>query len=87
VVNVAGPEKLSVRWVAEEFGRLMNKPVRFVGTEASDAFLSNGQLGHELLGTPQVTFERLMHWIVDWQLRGGPMLGKPTHFQTRDGKF
>jgi nucleoside-diphosphate-sugar epimerase len=87
VVNVAGPEKLSVRWVAEESGRLMDKPVQFVGTEASDAFLSNGQLGYELLGKPQVTIECLMRWIADWQLRGGPMLGKPTHFQTRDGKF
>jgi hypothetical protein len=34
-----------------------------------------------------VTVEQMIAWIADWQLRGGPLLGKPTHFQTRDGKF
>jgi hypothetical protein len=28
-----------------------------------------------------------MHWIADWTRRGGRTLGKPTHFQVRDGKF
>jgi len=57
------------------------------GIEAPNALLSNGRLGHELLGHPRVTDEQMMAWIADWQLRGGPLLGKPTHFQTRDGKF
>src|SRR5205823_11718187 len=52
VVNLAGPETLSVRRVAEEFGRLLGKPVVFEGTESGDAFLSNGQLGHRLFGYP-----------------------------------
>jgi len=87
VVNVAGPDRLSVRQIAGEFGRLLDKPVRFTGTEAADAFLSNGRLGYELLGRPRVSAEQMVRWIADWQLRGGPTLGKPTHFQTRDGKF
>ena len=87
VVNVAGPEKLSVREVAEEFGRLLGKPVRFAGGEAPDAFLSDGRRGYEMLGRPQVSAEQLIRSIADWQLRGGPLLGKPTHFQTRDGRF
>jgi nucleoside-diphosphate-sugar epimerase len=87
LVNVAGPERLSVREVAETFGRLLGKPVRFVGREAPDAFLSDGRRGYELLGPPQVSAEQLVRWIADWQLHGRPLLGKPTHFQTRDGKF
>jgi nucleoside-diphosphate-sugar epimerase len=87
VVNVAGPERLSVRQSAEQFARLLDKPVRFIGSEAADAFLSNGRLGYELLGHPRVSVEQMVRWIADWQLRGGPTLGKPTHFQTRDGKF
>ena len=86
-VNVAGPETLHVRRVVEQFGRLMDKPVRFTGSESPDAFLSNSSLGYGLLGRPRVSEEQLMEWIADWQLRGGPTLGKPTHFQTRDGKF
>jgi len=87
VVNVAGPERLSVREVAEQFGRLMDKPVAFRGSEADDALLSDGRLGFRLLGRPRVTVEQMTRWITDWQQRGGPTLGKPTHFQTRDGKF
>jgi nucleoside-diphosphate-sugar epimerase len=87
VVNLAGPATLSVRRVAERFGELLAKPVTLVGTEARDALLSSGRLGHELLGRPGVTVEQMIAWIADWQLRGGPTLGKPTHFQTRDGKF
>ena len=41
VVNVTGPERLSVRAVAERFGRLMDRPVRFTGTEADTALLSD----------------------------------------------
>lgn len=87
VVNVAGPERLSVRQIAEEFGRLLDRPVRFTGREAADALLSDGRLGYELLGRPRISVEQMVRWIADWQLRGGPTLGKPTHFQTRDGKF
>jgi len=87
VVNVAGPETLSVRRVAEAFGRLMDKPVAFRGTESADALLSDARQGYELLGGPMVGSEQMIRWIADWQLRGGPTLGKPTHFQTRDGRF
>jgi nucleoside-diphosphate-sugar epimerase len=87
VVNVAGPDRLSVRQIAEQFGRLLDKPVRFTGSEAADAFLSNGRLGYELLGHPRVSAEQMVRWVADWLLRGGPTLGKLTHFQTRNGKF
>lgn len=86
-INIAGPQTLSLRRVAERFGEILGKPARLVGAEASDALLSNGRLGYELLGRPTVPEERLIEWIADWQSRGGPTLNKPTHFQTRDGKF
>ena len=44
-------------------------------------------LGFERLGEPTVRAEQMIRWIADWQIRGGPTLKKPTHFQTRDGKF
>jgi nucleoside-diphosphate-sugar epimerase len=87
VVNVAGPETLSVRRVAEEFGRLLGREVTFQGTEAPDALLSNGQLGHQLFGYPRVSVRQIMAWIADWVRRGGPTLGKPTHFESREGRF
>jgi uncharacterized protein YbjT (DUF2867 family) len=87
VINVTGPERLQVRTVAEELGRQMGKPVAMTGREASDALLSNASRAFELFGCPTVPAEQLLRWIADWQLRGGPSLGKPTKFQSRDGKF
>lgn len=87
LLNVAGPEQLRVRQIAEQFGILMKRPVSFTGREATDALLSNGQLGYRLFGKPTVTPEIMMKWIADWIMRGGESLNKPTHFETRDGKF
>jgi nucleoside-diphosphate-sugar epimerase len=87
VVNIAGPELLSVRRVAQEFARLFDLPLRLHGSESADAFLSNGQVGHRLFGYPRVCAGQMIHWIADWLLRGGETLGKPTHFEVRDGKF
>jgi hypothetical protein len=86
-INLAGPEELSVRQVAEQFGGLMNRPVQFTGSEAPDALLSDGRLGYELLGRPRVSAEAMVRWIAAWQLRGGPTFGKPTKFHVRNGKF
>ena len=87
VLNLAGPEVLSVRRVAEEFGRLLGREVRFTGSEAADALLSNGQRAHRLFGYPRVPVQQMMRWIAAWLQRGGPTLGKPTHFEVRDGRF
>lgn len=87
VLNVAGPEILSLRKVAEDFGRLMSKPVRFIGQESSDALLSNGELGRQLFGNLRVPAATLIQWTAQWLLAGGSSLGKPTHFEARDGKY
>jgi nucleoside-diphosphate-sugar epimerase len=87
VINITGPELLSVRRVAEEFGKLLNKPVRFDGEESSDALLNNAQKAYQLFGVPQANAEQLMAWIADWVRRGGTTLAKPTHFEERAGRF
>ena len=87
VVNVAGPEELSVRNTCEKLAHLMDREVSFEGTEAPDALLSNSALGRSLAGEPRVNAEQLMAWAADWVRRGGPTLDKPTHFESRDGRF
>lgn len=86
-VNIAGPEMLSVRQVCLELGRLLDKPVMFAGQEGSGALVSNGRLGHERYGLPRVGADQLLCWIAAWVRQGRPTLGKPTHFQARDGTF
>jgi nucleoside-diphosphate-sugar epimerase len=87
VLNVTGPELLSVRRVAEEYGRLFEKPVIFEGVENREALLSNAQECHRLFGYPQVSAGQMIRWIADWISRGGKTWNKPTHFEVRDGKF
>jgi hypothetical protein len=87
VVNVTGPEQLSVRAVAERFGALLGKPVRFTGAEAATALLSDARRGIEALGPLRVSAEQLMEWVAAWVAAGGRALGKPTRFEARDGVF
>ncbi|MBO0698105.1 MAG: NAD(P)-dependent oxidoreductase [Zavarzinella sp.] len=87
ILNVTGSEVLSVRSVAERFGRRMNRPVRFAGAEADTALLSDGRRARELFGLPRVTTDQLIEWVADWVIRGGRFLDKPTHFESRDGRF
>lgn len=87
VINIAGREELSVRGVCEALAARLGRSVRFSGTEAPDAILSNGERGWADLGAPQVTLEQLLDWTADWVARGGGSLGKPTHFESRDGRF
>ena len=87
VVNCSGPEILRIREIAETFGRLFGKTPRFIGEEQPTALLNNGSLGHARYGKPTVPPETLMNWIATWIADGKPLLGKPTHFQTRDGRF
>lgn len=87
IVNVAGAEELNVRATCVELGRLLNVDVSFAGREAGDALLSNGARGRTLLGAPRVDAARLLAWTADWARRGGESLDKPTHFESRTGRF
>lgn len=87
VINIAGPELLSVRSIAEEFGALFQKRVRFEGVESDDALLSDAGRAFELFGHPRVSAAQLMTWIADWIARGGTVSAMPTHFEERAGRF
>lgn len=87
VVNVTGPETLAVREAAERMGVLLNRKPKFVGAPASDALLSDASIARDLFGPPAISTDRLIEWVAEWVGRGGAHLGKPTHFETRDGAF
>jgi nucleoside-diphosphate-sugar epimerase len=86
ILNIAG-KKLSIRKVAEQFGNLLHRKPKFLGKESPTAFLSNAAKSRKLFGAPRVTESQLIRWIADWTMHGGETLNKPTHFETRDGKY
>jgi len=87
VLNITGPETISVRQLAERFGRLLGREPILQGTEAPTALLNNAQRAHALLGYPRVPLGAVIGWVADWVKSGGATLGKPTKFQVRDGRF
>ena len=87
ILNITGPETLSVREVAEEFGKFFNISPEFVNQEAETALLNNAEQAFQLFGRPKVETSRVIQWIADWISRGGDLLGKPTHYEVRDGKY
>ena len=86
-INVSGSEVLSVRSLAEEFGKRFGRKPTIAGKEAPTAWLVDTRAAQKLFGAPRVPLAAMLDWQADWIARGLPDLGKPTHFETRDGKY
>jgi nucleoside-diphosphate-sugar epimerase len=87
VLNVTGPETIAVRWIARRFGERFGVEPVIEGTESETALLSNAARCHRLFGYPSVTVEQMIEWVAEWIGMGGATHSKPTHFETRDGRF
>ena len=87
ILNLTSPETLAVREVAQQLGKLMDCEAQFSGTEAETAWLSNPTQAVETLGAPEISLDTMLRWTAHWTLNEGRSLGKPTHFEVRDGKY
>jgi nucleoside-diphosphate-sugar epimerase len=87
ILNMTGPETISIRWLAHRFGARFGTDPILEGTESDTALLNNAARCHRLFGYPSVTVEQMIEMVSDWIGLGGATLNKPTHFETRDGKF
>lgn len=87
ILNLTGPETFSIRQVALQLGELLGREVRFAGQENGCGYLSNASRANGLFGNPRVPLARLVQWVGHWVRQGGASLGKPTHFETQDGKY
>lgn len=87
MLNVTGPETLSTRWIANQFGLIFGKDPQFVYEPQGTALLNNASECHRLFGYPRVTIREIIELTARWLREGGEQLDKPTHFQERAGKF
>lgn len=87
IFNVTGAETLSVRTLATTFGELLGRTPILHGTEETTALLNNPAKALKTFGPPRVSTERAITLVAHWVKNGGRTLNKPSHFETRDGKF
>ncbi|MEM1610239.1 MAG: NAD(P)-dependent oxidoreductase [Sulfolobales archaeon] len=87
ILNITGPETVSVKWVAEEFGRRFGVEPIFKGEPEKTALLSNASKLFKLFGYPRVSLRHMIEWIYRWISRNMPIYNLPTHFEVRNGRF
>ena len=87
LLNVTGPDKITLREVAERFGKLYGRAPVFTGTPADAAWHSDATESIRLFGPVTKSLDEMIAMVADYLQAGGKLLGKPTHFETRDGKF
>lgn len=87
VVNVTGAQRLSVREIATWFGERFGRTVAFRDNEAPDALLSDTTRMRADFVAPEMPVQSMLELTAQWLERGGTLLGKPTRFEARDGRF
>ena len=87
LLNITGPETASTEYIAELFGKLMDKKVTYTGTPGERCYLNNSGKAMSLFGYPRVALDDMIRMQAQWLMQGGRSLGKPTHFEVNNGKF
>lgn len=87
IMNVTGPESVSIQKAAKMLGKILGKEPIFEGEPGNDAYLNDSAEAMETFGYPAVSIRTLIRWQAEWILDGGRALGKPTHFEERKGSY
>lgn len=87
IMNVTGPETISIQKAANLLGSVLGKEPIFEGEPGNDAYLNDSAEAMETFGYPSVSIRTLIRWQAEWILDGGRALGKPTHFEERKGSY
>ena len=85
-LNVSGPA-VRIRELARGLAQRLGVAPLLTGSEAPTAWLVDTREAQRLFGPPAVPIETMLDWTADWVARGLGSLGKPTHYEARDGKY
>ncbi len=85
--NLCLPEVFSVKSTALELGRIMGREPLFEGEPEPTALLGDARKICGELGAPPTDLATILEWVGLWVMKGGRNLGRPTHFEARDGKY
>jgi nucleoside-diphosphate-sugar epimerase len=87
ILNVTGPEVLSVRDIAERFADRFDTDVEFRGETRETALLNDASECHDRYGEPKVSVDEVIDLIASWIEDERPTMDKPTKFHVRSGEF
>ncbi|MCP3919819.1 MAG: NAD(P)-dependent oxidoreductase [bacterium] len=87
VINLTGPERVSIRALATTLGERLGRAAQFTGTESGTALLSDASNAIAALGPLTVPLATLTEWVAAWARAGGAAFDLPTHYEARDGSF
>lgn len=87
VVNITGRPAIGVRELAEALGRRLQATPQFQGRPGPTALLSNARMMEVLFGPAETSVDELIEQVASWVEQGGRSLGKPTHYEVREGRF
>ena len=76
-----------MRDIATQLGQRWGRAPQFNGRETETSLVVNPARLCEKLGTPPTQLDTMLNWTSQWVESGGRDLGKPTHFETRDGQY
>lgn len=85
--NLTGTQPLAVRGLAERFAALLDRPAVFSGSPAPTALLADTSRMLADFGPPDTPLDWMLRQTAAWVAAGGRTLNKPTHFETRDGRY
>jgi nucleoside-diphosphate-sugar epimerase len=87
ILNATGHEKISIRDVAERFGRMFGRAPVLTGIPEAAAWHSDTGKSIRIFGPTTMALDTMVCLVADHLCNGGRLLSKPTHFETRDGRF
>jgi nucleoside-diphosphate-sugar epimerase len=87
ILNVTGPEIISVQQTAEFYAARFKREPIFQGADSGAALLSNASVCRALLGSPEVSLAELMELVSYWIESGGVSLNRPTKYEVTTGRF
>jgi len=87
ILNVTGPEAISVQYLAHEFGKLFKKEPIFTGEVPASSLFSNASKMARQFGYPNVSLNQMIEWTAEWIINSGVTINAPTHFEQRNGNY
>jgi nucleoside-diphosphate-sugar epimerase len=87
ILNVTSAETIEVRTIAEKFGTAFGRAPIFSGRPETTAWHIDSRQSVRLFGPPMVPLDAMIESVAGHLMAGGRLLGKPTHFEVRDGSF